>query len=272
MGNFASVVVSAYNRLELLQRSLESLWENTDYPYELIVHDDGSREDTSTYLCELVQQGKISTLILNPPDHNRGLGTSVNRAVYVSEGEYIVKVNGDDEFEPGWLFKAIQVLQTYPEIGLLHLASYDYCAIHNSRCPDDQWEPGLEHITLCRMNRCGIPIRIVWAGPGDGIMFTRETWQRVGPWLHGYNPSFGEDVPFRLTCCPMMRLPNLREGYYLSSLKSSQLKEHWEEYKGTPWLALIEPAVINFSMGNGLTIISEAQKTLKHGPLVLGRV
>lgn len=271
MSDFTSIVISAYNRPELLQRSLESLWANTDYPYELIVHDDGSREETTAYLCKILQQGKIGTLILNPPEHNRGLGTSVNRAVYISEGKYIVKVNGDDEFEPGWLAKAIKVMQTYPEIGLLHLAAYDYSAIHNSRFPNDYWPPGVDRTTIHRENRNGVPIRIVWCGPGDGLMFTRETWQRVGTWPHAYNPAFGEDVLFRCACCPMMRRPLRPEGDPYAALKPEQLADHWAAYKNTPWLAMMEPAVVDFSWGDGLSMVGEAQKTLKHGPLLLGR-
>lgn len=267
MESFVSIVVSAFNRQQLLQRSFESLWANTNYPYELIVHDDGSQEETSAYLCKMLQQGKISTLIQNPPGHNRGLGISVNRAVHISEGQYIVKANGDDEFKPGWLLKAVQVMQIYPEIGLLHLAAYDYSMIYNDRFPDDYWAPGEDRTTLYRETRNGIPIRVVWTGPGDGLMFTREIWQRAGPWHHAYDPAFGADVSFRLACCPMAR-----QLLQPEALKPGQLAAHWEAYKDTPWLAMMDPAVIDFSWGDGLTIVDEARKTLKHGPLLLWRL
>lgn len=269
MSDFVSIVVSAFNRPVLLRRSLENLWANTNYPYELVVHDDGSQIETSAYLCKMLQQGKISTLIQNPPGHNRGHGTSVNRAVSVSEGDPIVKVNGDDEFKPGWLSKAVQVLETYPEIGILHLADFDYSDYYNERSLDDKWLPGEDHVTLCRMNRDGVPVRIVWHGPGDGLMFTRETWRRAGPWFHIYDPSFSEDVVFRLACCPMMRFPTPKGDY--RAVKPDELATHWEAYKNTPWLAMMDPLVVDFSWGTGLTLIYECRKTLKHGPLLLGR-
>jgi len=270
MSDFASIVISAYNRPDLLRRSLESLWDNTSYPYELIVHDDGSRGVTISYLRSMLWAGKISTLIMNPLDHNRGLGVSVNRAVDISEGKYIIKVNGDDRFEPGWLTKAVEVMQIYPEIGLLHLASYNYSGIHNKRFPDDYWEPGEDRTTLYREIRDGLPVRVVWCGPGDGLMFTRKTWKRVGPWRSNYDPSFGADVHWRMDCCPMMRRPLLRPPDPAAAVEPHQLRGHWEKYRKTPWLAMMDPPVLDFSWGNGLTIISEAQKTLKHGPLLLG--
>jgi glycosyltransferase involved in cell wall biosynthesis len=269
MSDFVSIVVSAYNRPELLARSLESLSENTDYAYELIVHDDGSQDETRALLADLCTQGIICVLISSPRGYNRGHGTAVNRAVAVSEGKYIIKVNGDDEFKPNWLSKAVAVMDTYPEIGLLHLAGYDYSWVHNSRFPNDPWVPGEDHTTIRRELRNSVPVRIVWCGPGDGFMFTREIWQRVGPWYHGYDPAFGEDVYFRLACCPMMRRPDQPDGLH-ATLKQSEFAAHWEKYKDTPWLAMMDPPVIDFSWGEGKTLIGEAQKTLKKGPLILG--
>jgi len=216
--------------------------------------------------------GKISTLILNPQDHNRGLGVSVNRAVDISEGKYIIKVNGDDEFKPGWLAKAVKVMQVYPEIGLLHLAAYDYGPLHNIRFPEDQWAPGKDYTTLYRARREGISIRVVWCGPGDGLMFTRETWKRVGGWPGDYDLSFGADVTWRLRCCPMMRRPLTRPPDPNAAVERHQLRGHWEEYRKTPWLAMMDPPVVDFSWGTGQTLVAEAQKTLKYGPLLLGRI
>jgi glycosyltransferase involved in cell wall biosynthesis len=47
--NFASLVVLSYKRPEMLKRSLESLKANTNVPYELIVVDDGSRDECWDY-------------------------------------------------------------------------------------------------------------------------------------------------------------------------------------------------------------------------------
>ena len=267
---FTSIVVSAWNRPELLRRCLESLWANTWARFELVVHDDGSQDETSDYLYGLLREGKISTLITNPPGHNRGHGTSVNRAVNISEGEYIVKLNGDDEFTPGWLTRAVRTMELFPEIGLLHLAHYDYTNLWNQRYPDRPKDPRIDYYTLHRETREGMAARVVWCGPGDGFMFRREFWDEVGPWLSEYDLAFGEDVYFRLKACPMMRRPLQPLGSRLCPPTVEGLLGHWEEYKGTPWLATIDPPPISFAMGDGLCSIYEAQKTLKHGPLLYG--
>jgi glycosyltransferase involved in cell wall biosynthesis len=270
MNDFVSIVVSAYNRKDLLLRSLRSIEQNTDYPYELIVHDDGSSDGTTEMLYELCRAKRICTVIQNPEGCNRGHGTAVNRAVAISEGKYIVKLNGDDLVYPCWLSKAVKVMETYPEIGLLHLAAYDYSWVHNSRFPDDPWKYGEDHTTIHREFRDGIHLRVVWCGPGDGLMFTRDTWNRSGPWPHSYDPAFGEDVYFRLMCCPMMRRPDQPATSACGTLSDDKLEQHWAQYKDTPWLAMMDPTVVDFSMGDGKTLVGQAQKTLMRGPLLLG--
>jgi len=273
MTDFASVCISAWNRPELLKRCLESLWTNTRAKFELIIHDDGSQDETSDYLYKLSREGKISTLITNPPGHNRGHGTSVNRAINISEGKYIVKVNGDDEFSPGWLAKAVRVMELFPEIGLLHLAHYDFTALWNRRRPEyGVKDPNIDYYTLHSETREGVNIRVVWCGPGDGFMFTREFWDKVGPWHSEYDPAFGEDVYFRLKACPMMRRPLQPPGSKLCPPRLEELPAHWEKYKDTPWLATIDPPLISFAWGDGLCSIYDAQKTLKHGPPLHGDV
>lgn len=269
--DFATICISAWNRQALLQRCLESLWANTHWPHEILVHDDGSQDATSNYLYKLSREGKIGPLITSPPGYNRGHGTSVNRAVNISEGKYIVKINGDDEFSPGWLTKAVRTMELFPEIGLLHLAHYDYTALWNQRYPDKPKDPNVDCYTLHREMREGEWVRVIWCGPGDGFMFTRDFWNEVGPWFSEYDPAFGEDVYFRLKACPMMRRPLQPPGSKLCPPTVEELPAHWEKYKDTPWLATVDPPLISFAMGEGLCSIYEAQKTLKHGPLLHGR-
>jgi len=268
MNDFASICISSYNRPVLLQCCLESLWANTYYPHEIIVHDDGSRKETTDFLYEAMRAGKIGPLIMNPTDYNRGLGPSVNRAVGISEGEYIVKINGDDKFEPGWLAKAVRAFELFPEIGLLHLADYDYTPWWNGRYPDNPRDPAVDYHTLHREAREDTEIRVVWCAPGDAFMWRWALWNEVGPWDSEFDPSFGEDVWWRLDACPMAC--RLTRTGARSAPMLEELPDHWDKYKDTPWMAVLEPPVVDFGWGDGLSIVEEAQKTLKHGPLLHG--
>jgi len=256
-----SLIVSTWNRPALLKQFFESLEEHAHYPCEIIVHDDGSGLVTTSYLSQLLRDGRISTLILNPENHNRGHGTAVNRAANMAEGEYIVKLNGDEVFADNWLETAVNTMEAYPEVVLLHLAHYLHSQHWPERVEDLPWD--IEPYTIHRETRNGIPIRVVWVGPGCAFMIRKKTWIEQGPWLNGYDPHFTEDMEYRLRLAPMMRL--LSEG---SHSPPKDLNAHWEQYKDTPWLGLTDPPVVSYHKGHGLCSIGDAQKTLKKGPYI----
>lgn len=266
MEGLASIIVSAWNRPELLRRFFYSLWQNTTVSYELIVHDDGSQDETSDWLYQQVRDGRISTLITNPRGHNRGHGTAVNRAANIAEGDYIIKMNGDEAFAPFWLERAEIAMNAFPEIRLLHLAHYYSYGPRDAAIEDVKWD--LEPYTLHKEERRGVAIRVVWVGPGDAFMVRRSTWEEQGPWIAGYNPRFTEDMEYRLRLCPMMRLLALSKSEKYPP--PTDLAAHWQAYKDSPWLAVLDPPVVSYHPGHGLCSIGAAGKTLRQGPLVLG--
>ena len=263
---FSSLIVSAWNRLELLVPFFNSLWANTTSPYELIVHDDGSQDETSDWLYKQLKKGKISTLITNPPGHNRGHGTSVNRAANIAEGDYIMKLNGDETFAPGWLEACIRAMEMFPEIGMLHAAHYYKSASRSLPISKLEWD--LEPYTLKKMDRNGVKIRTVWVGPGNAFMVSKKTWYEKGPWIARKNPAFSEDMEYRIRICPMMRL--LEISHSKTHPPPTDLAAHWEQYKDTPWLAVLDPPMVSYHPGRGLCSIGAAQVTLKDGPLIFG--
>ena len=257
---FASLIVSAYNRPHLLNQSLCHLRANTTYPYELIVHDDGSDRETQERLHGMLLLRDISTLILNPPGYNRGHGTSVNRAAHMAEGDYIVKLNGDECFRPGWLEEAVAVMERFPEVGLLHLAHY---TVPTGKTLDGwPWDwPDADHWTLHRESRDGHALRVVWTGPGCAFMARREAWI---PWRSNRDPSFSEDVTFRAAVCPMMRLPAWCNSK--THPEPKDLEAHWRAYHATPWLAVLDPPLVSYHWGEGKSLMPEARGTLHDTP------
>src|SRR5512139_936818 len=57
--------------LDVLRTSLESLWDNTDLPFDLMIFDNGSCAEVREYLLEQQRQHKIQFLFLS--DTNVGL-------------------------------------------------------------------------------------------------------------------------------------------------------------------------------------------------------
>lgn len=103
--------------LEVLKVCLESIWQNTDLPYDLLVFDNASCVDVRAYLSEAHNQGKIQYLVLS--EQNVGKGGAWNFIFGGAPGEYIAYTDSDVYFYPGWLSAHIKVFESMPNLGML---------------------------------------------------------------------------------------------------------------------------------------------------------
>lgn len=93
-----TVYIPTYNRLGLLKRAVESVF-NQDYKnIELIVVDDGSSDGTVEYLDDLSKQHENFRFFVN--EVNSGACVSRNKAIWAANGEFITGLDDDDEFLP----------------------------------------------------------------------------------------------------------------------------------------------------------------------------
>lgn len=103
--------------LEVLKTCLGSIWENTDLPYDLLVFDNGSCKEAQDFLLEAQREGDIQYLILS--EKNLGKGGAWNMILAAAPGEIIAYTDNDAYFYPGWLSKSVQILETYPNTGMV---------------------------------------------------------------------------------------------------------------------------------------------------------
>ncbi len=103
--------------LEVLKVCLASLQENADLPFDLMVFDNGSCIEARQYLLDLYEQGKIQYLILS--EKNLGKGGAWNIMFSAAMGEIIAYSDNDVYFYPGWLSKSLQLLESFPNVGMV---------------------------------------------------------------------------------------------------------------------------------------------------------
>lgn len=103
--------------LAVLQRCLESIWANTDMPYDLLVFDNASCPEVQAYLSDVQQQGRIQYLTLS--EKNIGKSGAWNFIFSAAPGEIIAYADSDVYFYPGWLSAQVDVLQRVPQLGML---------------------------------------------------------------------------------------------------------------------------------------------------------
>ncbi|MCJ7530762.1 MAG: glycosyltransferase family 2 protein [Anaerolineales bacterium] len=103
--------------LDILKLSLDSIWRNTDQPYDLLVFDNASCVEVRQFLQEMHEQGSIQYLMLS--DKNIGKSGAWNFIFGAAPGEYVAYVDNDVYFYPGWLSALLKVLETFPQAGMV---------------------------------------------------------------------------------------------------------------------------------------------------------
>jgi glycosyltransferase involved in cell wall biosynthesis len=103
--------------LDVLKVSLNSLRETADLPYDLLVFDNGSCEEVLQYLADEKQEGRIQFLILS--EKNLGKGGAWNIMLAGAPGEIIAYADNDVLYYPRWLSGSVQILETFPNVGMV---------------------------------------------------------------------------------------------------------------------------------------------------------
>ena len=91
-----SIVVCTYNRAHLLRETLCSiLSQKTSFPYEVVVSDDCSTDETPTIISELSEKNP-NIIVVNRLANNIGLGGNWASGILKAQGEYIAFLDDDD--------------------------------------------------------------------------------------------------------------------------------------------------------------------------------
>ena len=104
-------------RLDVLRLSLHSLLANTDAPFDLMIFDNGSCQAVVDYLRSLQEQGVVRYLICS--SQNIGIHAGLQIMFNAAPGEVIAYSQDDVLFFPGWLPASLQILDTFPRVGMV---------------------------------------------------------------------------------------------------------------------------------------------------------
>lgn len=90
-----TVMVSTYNWKEALALSLRSLSAQSRLPDEVIVADDGSREDTAHLLRDIARTFPVPLKHVWQPDAGFRKAIILNCAIAAARSQYIIQLDGD---------------------------------------------------------------------------------------------------------------------------------------------------------------------------------
>lgn len=107
-----SVIMSNYNTPEeYLREAIESILNQTYSNFEFIIVDDCSTDNSP----EIINSYTDSRITVIKNEVNMGITKSLNRALAVSKGEYVARMDADDICFPERFQKQVDFLKRYPD-------------------------------------------------------------------------------------------------------------------------------------------------------------
>jgi O-antigen biosynthesis protein len=223
-----SVVVCAYNAADTIDDCLTSLTALTYPRFEIIVVNDGSRDDTGTRARRYP-----GVRVIEIP--NGGLSAARNIGLAEATGDIVAYTDADVRVDPDWLTYLVQPMLTSAFVG---------SGGPNVVPPDDPF------VAQCVARAPGGPTQVLLDDreaehvPGCNMAFRRDALVGIG----GFNPVYlraGDDVDV----CWRLQAKGLKIGFAPSALvwhhHRASVKAYWRQQvgygEGETWLDAHHP-------------------------------
>lgn len=183
----ASIVLSTYNQPDWLEKTLRGFAAQERHDFEVVIADDGSREDTRRRIDSLRPQLPFELQHVWQPDDGFRKCEILNAAIRASRGDYLIFTDGDCIPRSDFVSTHLRLCEPgrflsggYFKLPLAISRAIDADDIASGRCFDLAW-----------LRRNGLPRRArdskLWAQGGvaallDAISTARASW-------NGHNAS-----------------------------------------------------------------------------------
>ena len=115
----ASVIIPCYNHAHYLPQAIQSVLAQRFTDWEAIVVNDGSTDDTAAVVAQI-----CDPRIRYVYQENQGLSAARNTGIRMAQGKYLAFVDADDEWEPRFLQRCVQVLDADAALAGVYTLNY----------------------------------------------------------------------------------------------------------------------------------------------------
>ncbi len=190
---FVSIIVPVYNEEKVVKNSINSLLK-LDYPnYEIIVVNDGSKDNTAKVAEEMVglHKGKnsyVKVSLINKP--NGGKSKALNAGIQYSEADFVLCMDGDSTLSPQTL-----------KMGMRHFVDPEVGAVAGNVKVENRKKPlldlqALEYVEGLNMARSAQGfLKMVNIIPGPIGIFRKRALHDAGYYS---SDTFAEDADLTL--------------------------------------------------------------------------
>ena len=110
-----SVIIPLYNKAPYVAKAIESVLAQTFHDYELLVVDDGSKDESASVAAKFIEGRQNCRLIRQ---ENAGVSVARNKGVDASQGDYLCFLDADDWWEPTFLEEMDKFVSEFPGAGI----------------------------------------------------------------------------------------------------------------------------------------------------------
>lgn len=219
-----SVIIPAYNRAHCIERTLQSVFDQTYTNYEVIVIDDGSKDNTAEVLKPYLNR------ITYIQQANRGLAGTRTRSIELANSDWIAFLDSDDLWLPDNLATHVAVIQKHPELILsttnstifrehigeeTDLFAYNGC---RKAYPENEFTLSSPLIPYLRFG-------LVWM---QSALIRKSAIAEAGPWYPDlrvwmdfeYAARLAKLGPWGVTMTPLVRILRQDDGGEVASISS----------------------------------------------------
>lgn len=213
-GPLLSVVIPSYNHSQFIKEAVDSVLNQTYRNLELIVIDDGSKDNT----LEILQSYKDPRMKVISQE-NQGAHNAINNGLKLSSGEFLAILNSDDIFEKNRFEVMIREMLASPETGF----TCSYIRVIDSDGKDlgvkegwrnmQSWVVPHPELSLAAQDDFKANLLMTnFTSTTSNFLFTRKLYEQIGGMR---NLHFAHDWDFALraaevTQCKLIEQPLVR--------------------------------------------------------------
>lgn len=117
-----SVICPTYNSEKYVSDTIRSVLNQATPPFELIVSDDGSTDETLKVVERMTKDALFTVRVLKNP--HQGPGAARNAGIRAAQGEWIAFLDSDDRWHTGKIAHVLEAITEHPEVNFF---CHDQC-------------------------------------------------------------------------------------------------------------------------------------------------
>lgn len=113
-----SIITASYNYAHFIEKTINSVLAQTYDNWELIIVDDGSKDNSIDIINKYLSNPKIK-LYQHKNGKNRGLNETIKLGLKQTQGSYIAFLESDDYWDENYLFEKVKLVDRNPDAKII---------------------------------------------------------------------------------------------------------------------------------------------------------